>query len=84
MDGFQTALLVAAGIAIAGAIVAFTLVRPHEGAGDRDRPPAAAGISRLIGLSSRARGPKGDLFARRPVATESVHGQGRGPRGGKQ
>ncbi len=41
MDGFQTALLVAAGIAIAGAVVAFTLVRPHEGAGERVRPPAA-------------------------------------------
>ena len=42
MDGFQTALLVAAGIAIAGAVVAFTLVRPHEGAGERAGPPAAA------------------------------------------
>ena len=30
MDGFQSALLVAAVIAIAGAIVAFVLVRPHE------------------------------------------------------
>jgi EmrB/QacA subfamily drug resistance transporter len=30
MDGFQAALLVAAGIAAAGAIVAFVLVRPHE------------------------------------------------------
>src|SRR6188508_1406509 len=42
MDGFQTALLVAAGIAIAGAVVAFTLVRPHEGAGERAGPPATA------------------------------------------
>jgi EmrB/QacA subfamily drug resistance transporter len=33
MKGFEPALLVAAGIAVAGAIVAFTLVRPHEGAG---------------------------------------------------
>jgi EmrB/QacA subfamily drug resistance transporter len=33
VDGFQSALLVAAAIASAGAIVAFTLVRPHEGAG---------------------------------------------------
>ncbi len=41
MDGFQTALLVAAGIAIAGAVVAFTLVRPHEGAGEPRPGPAA-------------------------------------------
>jgi EmrB/QacA subfamily drug resistance transporter len=33
VDGFQSALLVAAAIALAGAVVAFTLVRPHEGAG---------------------------------------------------
>ncbi len=33
IDGFQSALLVAAVIAIAGAVVAFVLVRPHEGAG---------------------------------------------------
>jgi sugar phosphate permease len=33
MEGFESALLVAAGIAVVGAIVAFTLVRPHEGAG---------------------------------------------------
>ncbi|HLG07553.1 MAG TPA: MFS transporter, partial [Gaiellaceae bacterium] len=33
MRGFESALLVAAGIAVVGAIVAFTLVRPHEGAG---------------------------------------------------
>ena len=31
MSGFQSALTVAAGIAIAGAVVAFLLVRPHEG-----------------------------------------------------
>ena len=33
IDGFQSALLVAAGIAAAGAVVAYALVRPHEGAG---------------------------------------------------
>jgi sugar phosphate permease len=33
VDGFQSALLVAAAIAAVGAVVAFTLVRPHEGAG---------------------------------------------------
>jgi EmrB/QacA subfamily drug resistance transporter len=33
VDGFQSALLVAAGIALVGAGVAFALVRPHEGAG---------------------------------------------------
>ena len=42
MGGFETALLVAAAIAIAGAVVAFTLVRPHEGAGERAGPPATA------------------------------------------
>jgi hypothetical protein len=30
MDGFQNALLVAAGIAALGAVVAYVLVRPHE------------------------------------------------------
>ena len=40
MRGFESALLVAAGIAVVGAIVAFTLVRPHEGAGHA--APAAA------------------------------------------
>lgn len=33
MDGFERALLVAAGIALVGAAVAFALVRVHEGAG---------------------------------------------------
>ena len=33
MDGFERALLVAAGIASLGAVVAYVLVRPHEGAG---------------------------------------------------
>jgi EmrB/QacA subfamily drug resistance transporter len=40
MRGFQSALLVAAGIAVVGAIVAFTLVRPHEGAGTTARAAA--------------------------------------------
>ena len=35
MRGFERALLVAAGIAIAGAIVAYVLIRPHEEAGRR-------------------------------------------------
>jgi len=33
IDGFQNGLLVAAAIAAVGAVVAFALVRPHEGAG---------------------------------------------------
>ena len=33
MDGFERALLVAAAIAALGAVVAYVLVRPHEGAG---------------------------------------------------
>jgi EmrB/QacA subfamily drug resistance transporter len=33
MDGFERALLVAAAIAVLGALVAYVLVRPHEGAG---------------------------------------------------
>ena len=33
VDGFQSAQLVAAAIAAAGAVVAFALIRPHEGAG---------------------------------------------------
>jgi sugar phosphate permease len=41
VDGLQTALLVAAGIAVVGAVVAFSLVRPHDGAG-RARHEAAA------------------------------------------
>jgi len=40
MRGFETALLVAAGIAALGAVVAFVLIRPHEGAGHS--APAAA------------------------------------------
>jgi EmrB/QacA subfamily drug resistance transporter len=41
VDGFQSALLVAAGIAVLGAVVAFMLVRPHEGAGRAAQPPSA-------------------------------------------
>ncbi len=42
MDGFQAALTVAAAIALLGAVVAFLFVRPHEGAGEHRRGPAAA------------------------------------------
>jgi hypothetical protein len=42
MDGFQRALLVAAAIALVGAVVAFVLVRPHEGAGEKEPSPTAA------------------------------------------
>lgn len=38
MDGFETSLLVAAAIAISGAVVAAVLVRPHE----RSEQPAEA------------------------------------------
>ena len=47
MNGFQTALEVAAGIALVGAVVAYVLVRPHEGAGERERAvpgPAAPSV----------------------------------------
>jgi EmrB/QacA subfamily drug resistance transporter len=47
MSGFQTALEVAAGIALVGAVVAYVLVRPHEGAGERERAapgPAAPSV----------------------------------------
>jgi sugar phosphate permease len=37
IDGFQSGLLVAAVIAAAGAVVAYVLVRPHEGAGRVER-----------------------------------------------
>jgi hypothetical protein len=40
LDGFQSALLVAAAIAAVGAVVAFSLVRPHEGAGRPERSAA--------------------------------------------
>ena len=45
MDGFQRALEVAAVIAIVGAIVAFALVRPHEGADDTTTPAAAEPVA---------------------------------------
>ncbi len=41
VDGLQTALLVAAGIAAVGAVVAFSLVRPHDGAGRVGQETAA-------------------------------------------
>jgi len=41
VDGLQTALLVAAGIAVLGAVVAFSLVRPHDGAGRATHGAAA-------------------------------------------
>ena len=41
MRGFEKSLLVAAAIAVLGAVVAFTLVRPHAGAGEREARPAA-------------------------------------------
>jgi sugar phosphate permease len=41
MRGFEAALLVATGIALLGALVAYVLVRPHEGAG-KERPGRAA------------------------------------------
>jgi MFS family permease len=43
--GFENALLVAAAIAAVGAVVAFALVRPHEGVG---RQPAAHGATEPI------------------------------------
>jgi EmrB/QacA subfamily drug resistance transporter len=42
IDGFESALLVAAAIAAVGAVVAFGLVRPHEGAGRPALEPDAA------------------------------------------
>jgi EmrB/QacA subfamily drug resistance transporter len=45
MRGFERALLVAAGIAIVGAVVAFALVRPHEGAGEREGRAAAEPVA---------------------------------------
>jgi predicted MFS family arabinose efflux permease len=44
VDGFQMGLLVSAGIAIVGAIVAFTLVRRHEDA----RGPTARGVAEPV------------------------------------
>ena len=42
MRGFEKALVVAAGIAALGALVAFVLIRPHEGAGAGHSEHAAA------------------------------------------
>lgn len=44
MRGFESALLVAAAIAVVGAVVAFTLVRPHEGAGTPERAAAEPAV----------------------------------------
>ena len=59
MRGFERALLVAAGIALVGAVVAFALVRPHEGAGQNapgaQRPEPVA-ISADRSQRSRAEG----------------------------
>jgi EmrB/QacA subfamily drug resistance transporter len=41
IDGFSSALMVAAAIAAVGAVVAFSLVRPHEGARRRAPEPGA-------------------------------------------
>jgi EmrB/QacA subfamily drug resistance transporter len=46
MRGFETALTVAAGIALAGAVVAYVLVRPHEEASGRARRTAAEPIAK--------------------------------------
>ena len=46
MRGFERALLVAAGIALAGAIVAFTLVRPHEEARRTPRTTAPEPVAK--------------------------------------
>jgi EmrB/QacA subfamily drug resistance transporter len=46
VDGFQSALLVAAAIAALGAVVAFVLIRPHEGAGrPADRSAVAESVA---------------------------------------
>jgi EmrB/QacA subfamily drug resistance transporter len=46
MRGFETALTVAAGIALAGAVVAYILVRPHEEASGRTRRTAAEPVAK--------------------------------------
>lgn len=46
MTGFRTALLVAGAVALAGALVAFALLRPHAEASRGDRPTAAEPASR--------------------------------------
>ena len=45
MRGFETALLVAAAIAVLGAVVAYVLVRPHEEAGQRTERTAAEPVT---------------------------------------
>jgi EmrB/QacA subfamily drug resistance transporter len=45
MRGFETALLVAAGIALVGAVVAYVLVRPHAEAGRRTERTAVEPVS---------------------------------------
>jgi hypothetical protein len=44
VDAFSTALTVAGGIAVVGAIVSFALVRPHD-----DRGPAPEGLAEIAG-----------------------------------
>jgi EmrB/QacA subfamily drug resistance transporter len=44
--GFERALLVAAGIALLGALVAYALVRPHEEAGQRAQRPTAEPVAK--------------------------------------
>jgi EmrB/QacA subfamily drug resistance transporter len=46
MRGFETALLVAAAIAVIGAIVAYALVRPHEEAGRRAERTTAEPVAK--------------------------------------
>ena len=52
MRGFETALLVAAGIAVVGAVVAYVLVRPHEGAGEE--PSVTRSRTRRLEASTSA------------------------------
>ena len=47
LDGFQSALLVAAAVAALGAVVAFALVRPHAGAGSRPARALRRGAGRM-------------------------------------
>ena len=68
MRGFERALLVAAGIAVVGAIVAFVLVRPHEEAAGR-----APAEQRRTAEPVRA---EGGLLARRPGAIQGGGGPG--------
>jgi EmrB/QacA subfamily drug resistance transporter len=46
MRGFETALLVAAGIAVVGAVVAYVLVRPHEEATGRTERTVAEPVAK--------------------------------------